>query len=76
MRGPWTSSFGLHLVDSQIVEGKGLSVGDIDGKIDGEDRGKQDDAQKAATSPGAEAIGKAKSMRGGDAKSTSSKRHS
>jgi Mn-containing catalase len=76
MRGPWTSSFGLHPVESQIVGGKGLSVGDINGKIDGEDRGKQDDAQKAATSPGTEAIGKAKSSKGGDAKSTSSKKHS
>jgi Mn-containing catalase len=76
MRGPWTSCFGLHLVESQIVGGKGLSVGDINGKIDGEDRGKQDDAQKAATSPGTEAIGKAKSIKGADAKSTSSKKHS
>jgi Mn-containing catalase len=74
MRGPWTSSFGLHPVESQIVGGTGLSVGDINGKIDGEDRGKQDDAQKAATSPGTEAIGKAKSIKGGDAKSTSSKK--
>jgi Mn-containing catalase len=59
MRGPWNSSFGLHPVESQMAGGKGLSVGDVDGKIDGEDRGKQDDAQKAATSPKDEAIGKA-----------------
>jgi len=52
MRGPWTSSHGLHLVESQMAGGKGLSVDDVDGKIDGEDRGKQDDAQKASTSPG------------------------
>ena len=58
MRGPWTSSFGLHLVDSKRDGGPGLSVGDINGKIEGEDRGKQDDAQKATTSPGDEAIGK------------------
>jgi Mn-containing catalase len=57
MRGPWTSSFGLHLVESEMNGGKGLSVGDIDGKIDGEDRGKQDDAQKATTSAADEAIG-------------------
>jgi Mn-containing catalase len=56
MRGPWTSSYGLHLVDSQMAGGKGLSVQDIDGKIDGEDRGKQDDAQKATTSPGDDKI--------------------
>jgi Mn-containing catalase len=49
MRGPWTTANGLHVVESQIVGGKGLSVGDINGKIDGEDRGKQDDAQKATT---------------------------
>src|SRR6201747_484219 len=55
MRGPWVSSFGLHAVESQVVGGKGLSVGDINGKINGEDRGKQDDAQKAAPSPGDQA---------------------
>jgi Mn-containing catalase len=58
MHGPWTSSFGLHPVDSQLVGGEGLSVRDINGKIPGEDRGKQDEAQKATTSPGEEAIGK------------------
>ena len=47
-----------------MAGGKGLSVGDIKGKIDGEDRGKQDDAQKAATSPETQAIGKAKSIKG------------
>jgi Mn-containing catalase len=39
-----TSSFGLRPVESEMNGGEGLSVGDIDGKIDGEDRGKQDDA--------------------------------
>ncbi len=58
MRGPWTASNGLHLVDSEMAGGKGLSVGDVNGKIDGEDRGKQDEAQKATTSPGDEVIGK------------------
>jgi Mn-containing catalase len=58
MRGPWTAMNGLHVVESQMVGGKGLSVGDIDGKIDGEDRGRQDEAPKATTSPGDEAIGK------------------
>jgi Mn-containing catalase len=37
--------------------GNGLSVGDVNGKIEGEDRGKQDDAQKATTSPRDAAIG-------------------
>jgi Mn-containing catalase len=58
MRGPWESSFGLHLVESQLNRGKGLSVGDVNGKITGEDRGKQDEAQKATTSVADEAFGK------------------
>jgi Mn-containing catalase len=58
MRGPWTSSFGLHPVESEMTGGEGLSVEDINGKIDGEDRGKQDEAQKATTSAANEAIGK------------------
>jgi Mn-containing catalase len=57
MHGPWTSSFGLHPVESEINDGEGLSVGDINGKIVGEDRGKQDDAQKTTTSAANEAIG-------------------
>jgi Mn-containing catalase len=63
MRGPWTSSFGLHPIESQIVGGKGLSVGDVNGKIEGEDRGKQDATQKAATSPRDEAISKTKTSK-------------
>jgi Mn-containing catalase len=59
MRGPWESSFGLHLVEANMeAPGGGLSVRDINGKIAGEDRGKQDDAQKATTSVGDEALGK------------------
>jgi Mn-containing catalase len=61
MRGPWSSSFGLHPVESEMVGGQGLSVGDINGKIEGEDRGKQDEAQKAITSPDGAAIGKSTS---------------
>ena len=76
MRGPWMSSFGLHAVESQITGGKGLSVGNIDGKIDGEDRGKQDDAQKAATSSGTGTIGKSKAIKQVSAKNASSKKHS
>lgn len=64
MRGPWTSSYGLHLVDSKLEGGKGLSVGDINGKIPGEDRGKQDEAQKATTSPGQKPLGKKVSGKG------------
>jgi Mn-containing catalase len=55
-------------VDSKLNGGKGLSVGDINGKIPGEDRGKQDDAQKATASPGDEAIGKKKPSGNGKAK--------
>ena len=51
MQGPWVSSFGLHPVESQMNGGPGLSVRDVNGKIEGEDRGKQDQAQKAATAP-------------------------
>jgi Mn-containing catalase len=58
MRGPWETSFGLHLVESPMNGGKGLSVGDVNGKIAGEDRGKQDEAQKATTSVADEALGK------------------
>src|SRR6202042_2465965 len=58
MRGPWTSSFGLHPVESEMTGGEGLSVEDINGRIDGEDRGKQDDAKKATTSAADEAIRK------------------
>jgi Mn-containing catalase len=56
MRGPWSSSHGLHVIESQMVGGKGLSVGEVNGKLLGEDRGKQDEAQKAVTSPGDEAL--------------------
>src|ERR1700742_1095182 len=36
MRGPWTSSYGLHVVESPIVGGRGLSVSKISG-LDGEE---------------------------------------
>src|SRR6202044_171147 len=39
MRGPWSSSFGLRLVDATGETGDGLSVRQINGKIPGEDRG-------------------------------------
>jgi Mn-containing catalase len=56
MRGPWTFTKGLHLVDSELTGGKGLSVQDIDGAIEGEDRGKQDSAPKATTSVADDAL--------------------
>jgi Mn-containing catalase len=51
MHGPWQTAYGLKPVDSELTGGKGLSVQDINGKIEGEDRGKQDLGQKSATSP-------------------------
>jgi Mn-containing catalase len=49
MRGPWQTSFGLHPVESQMVGGKGLSVGEVHGLAGDEERGKQDSGQKATT---------------------------
>jgi Mn-containing catalase len=51
-------------------------VGDINGKIGGEERGLQDKAPKATTSPGDEAIGKkaAKGVKSGNGKTTAVKR--
>jgi Mn-containing catalase len=57
MRGPWSASFGLEQVESELTGGPGLSIQDIDGKLPGEGRGKQDDAQKATTSAATESIG-------------------
>jgi Mn-containing catalase len=56
MRGPWMTSFGLHPVESEMNGGPGLSVGDVNGAISGEERGKQDSSAKATTSPGLEAL--------------------
>jgi len=56
MRGPWQTSFGLHPVESEINGGPGLSVDDVHGTEDQEERGRQDSGQKATTSPFAEAL--------------------
>jgi len=56
MRGPWQTSFGLHPVDSEMNGGPGLSIGEVYGTEDKEDRGKQDMGQKATTSPFTEAL--------------------
>jgi len=75
MRGPWMTSHGLHLVQPKMeAPGAGLSVQDINGKLPGEDRGKQDDAQKATTSPGKDALQyKSKDGNGKGATGTSKK---
>jgi Mn-containing catalase len=58
MHGPWQNSFGLHKVEPTAGTGDGLSVGDINGKIKGEERGKQDSAQKTTTAvPEGELVG-------------------
>lgn len=51
MRGPWMSSDGLHVVESQMAGGKGLSVGKVRGVAGAEERGKQDSAQPTTTAP-------------------------
>jgi len=56
MRGPWQTSFGLHPVESEMNGGPGLSVDDIHGTEDQEERGRQDSGKKATTSPFAEAL--------------------
>ncbi len=49
--GPWTKMFGLHEVESPMVGGKGLSEDKVNGIAGREDRGKQDQAEKATTAP-------------------------
>jgi Mn-containing catalase len=56
MRGPWQNSFGLKPVEAKMNGGPGLSIGDIHGTEGKEDRGKQDSAPKATTSPFAESL--------------------
>ncbi|MBS1815173.1 MAG: manganese catalase family protein [Acidobacteria bacterium] len=51
MRGPWQTSFNLSPVDSEVVGGEGLAIELVDGKLPGEDRGKQDMAHKTTTAP-------------------------
>jgi Mn-containing catalase len=51
MRGPWTSTLGLHEVDSNMAGGKGLSVSEVNGVAGPEQRGKQDIAKKTTTAP-------------------------
>jgi Mn-containing catalase len=58
VQGPWTNSHGLHLVESPMIEGKGLSIDEVDGKLPGEERGIQDDAPKTTTSVANDALGR------------------
>ncbi len=50
MHGPWQSRNGLHVVQSQMTGGQGLSVDQIDGVAGAEERGQQDSAPRATTS--------------------------
>ena len=61
--GPWTQANGLTLVESEMTGGRGLSIDEINGKLQGEDRGIQDDAPKAVTSVAEKSIGKKTSKR-------------
>lgn len=79
MNGPWRSAYGLTVVEPQIERpGGGLSVGDINGKLPGEERGRQDEAPKATTSPGEDAIGKkeSKGIKAGSVRSSMKKTRS
>lgn len=49
VKGPWTD--GLRRVESQLVNGKGLSVERVDGVPGPEKRGKQDKCRKTTTAP-------------------------
>src|ERR1700761_4163612 len=51
MRGPWETSFGPHPGEAEMHGGTGLSIDDIDGIVDGEERGKQDAGRPTTTAP-------------------------
>jgi Mn-containing catalase len=49
--GPWTHTYGLRPIESQIVSGKGLSTDKVRGLAGAEQRGKQDTAKRTTTAP-------------------------
>lgn len=64
MRGPWTTSYGLHVVESPLTGGKGLSINKVKGKPGLEERGKQDSTPTTTTAPARdELIGAANSTK-------------
>lgn len=66
MRGPWTTAHGLHLVESQLVGGEGLSIEKVKGISLSEARGKQDQTPQTTTAPErAELVGVASHGNGG-----------
>lgn len=56
MRGPWISKNGLHVVESQLAGGKGLSIDEVNGIAGAEERGKQDSTPTTTTAPGREEL--------------------
>jgi Mn-containing catalase len=44
VNGPWWTMFGLNSVESNLVDGEGLSIDRVDGVVGPEERGRQDDA--------------------------------
>ena len=51
VNGPWRKMYGLRPVESNLVNGGGLSIDDVDGIPGPEQRGKQDEAPKTRTAP-------------------------
>lgn len=51
VNGPWREMFGLNSVESNLVDGEGLSIDKVDGVAGPEERGRQDDARKTTTAP-------------------------
>jgi Mn-containing catalase len=49
MRGPWTTTNGLRLVESQLLKGKGLTIEQVKGVAGSEERGKQDSTTATTT---------------------------
>jgi hypothetical protein len=48
--------FGLNSVESNLVDGDGLSIDEVDSVVGPEERGKQDDAEKTTTAPEVEEL--------------------
>ena len=49
--GVWTKMHGLHVVESNLLEGRGLSIDEVNGVAGPEERGKQDSALRTTTAP-------------------------
>jgi len=49
--GAWSKMHGLHVVESNLLEGRGLSIDEVNGVAGPEERGKQDSALRTTTAP-------------------------